>query len=125
MGISFAEYVRRLIASDLGEPVSRPDPTALFETWLLLAHRLGYGLAERWWEAIREGATAVEPVTAADLEVAFAIGASFRDQDFPIVERTSFAVMQRLGVLRAATLDEHFAIFRFGRDRRRAFEIVA
>jgi predicted nucleic acid-binding protein len=40
------------------------------------------------------------------------------------VDRTSFAVMQRLGVLRAASLDEHFAVFRFGRDRRRAFEIV-
>ena len=32
--------------------------------------------------------------------------------------------MQRLGVLRAASLDEHFAIFRFGRNRSRAFEIV-
>jgi hypothetical protein len=32
--------------------------------------------------------------------------------------------MQRLGVFRAAALDEHFAIFRFGRQRNRAFEIV-
>ena len=32
--------------------------------------------------------------------------------------------MQRLGVLRAATLDEHFAIFRFGRGLIRAFEII-
>lgn len=32
--------------------------------------------------------------------------------------------MQRLGVSRAAALDEHFAIFRFGLDRSRAFEIV-
>jgi hypothetical protein len=32
--------------------------------------------------------------------------------------------MQRLGVHRAATLDQHFAIFRFGRGRSRAFEIV-
>jgi len=69
-------------------------------------------------------ASALETVTAADLEVAFAIGESFPDQDFSIVDRTSFAVMQRLGVLRAATLDHHFAVFRFGRDRNRAFEIV-
>ena len=32
--------------------------------------------------------------------------------------------MQRLGVLRAASLDDHFAVFRFGRERERAFEIV-
>ena len=76
------------------------------------------------WRGTCDGATAVEPVTAADVEVAFAIGQSLEDQDFSIVDRTSFAVMQRLGVLYAAALDEHFAIFRFGRGLARAFEIV-
>jgi predicted nucleic acid-binding protein len=96
----------------------------LVETWLLLAHRLGHPVAEGWWDAVRMGAAAVEPVTAADLEVASAIGRDFPDQDFSIVDRTSFAVMQRLGVQRAASFDQHFAIFRFGRNRDRAFEIV-
>lgn len=96
----------------------------LVEAWILIAHRLGRGSAERFWEAIRAGAASVEAVIAADLDVAFAIGESFPDQDFSIVDRTSFAVMQRLGVFRAASLDEHFAIFRFGRNRSRAFEIV-
>jgi hypothetical protein len=32
--------------------------------------------------------------------------------------------MQRLGVFRAATFDHHFAVFRFGRGRGRAFEIM-
>lgn len=80
--------------------------------------------AERYWAAIRSGVASVEPVGLADLEVAFAIGEAYPDQDFSIVDRSSFAVMQRLGILRAATLDEHFAIFRFGPDRSRAFEIV-
>ncbi len=96
----------------------------LVETWFLIGHRLGRSAAERFWEGVRAGAAAIEPVVAGDLEVAFLIGADFADQDFSIVDRTSFAVMQRLGVFRAATLDEHFAIFRFGRDRTRAFEIV-
>ena len=96
----------------------------LLETWFLIAHRLGRNSAERYWEAIRNGSASVEPVSTADLEVAFAIGEGFPDQDFSIVDRTSFAVMQRLGVFRAASLDEHFAIFRFGRNRSRAFEIV-
>ena len=96
----------------------------LVETWLLLAHRLGRDAAERYWEAVRAGAASVEPVTAADLETAFAVANDFPDQDFSIVDRTCFAVMQRLGILRVASLDEHFAIFRFGRNRDRAFEIV-
>lgn len=96
----------------------------LVETWLLIARRLGRTAAGRWWRTVRAGAASVEPVGPGDLEVAFAIGEDFPDQDFSIVERTSFAVMQRLGVLSAASLDEHFAVFRFGRDRKRAFEIV-
>lgn len=96
----------------------------LVETWFLIAHRLGRSAAERYWDAIRSGAASIEPVSTADLEVAFAIGEGFPDQDFSIVDRTSFAVMQRFGVFRAASLDEHFAIFRFGRNRNRAFEIV-
>ena len=91
---------------------------------MLLAHRLGRPAAEQFWAAIRGGAAAVEPVGLADLEVAFGIGDDFPDQGFSIVDRSSFAVMQRLGVHRAATLDEHFAIFRFGRDRSSAFEIA-
>jgi predicted nucleic acid-binding protein len=63
-------------------------------------------------------------VTAADLEAAWAIGLLFPDQDFPITDRTSFAVMQRLGIGRAAAFDDDFAVYRFGPDRRRAFEIV-
>ena len=96
----------------------------LVETWFLLAHRLGRALAERFWQTIRSGAASVEIVIAADLDVALAIGEGFPDQDFSIVDRTSFAVMLRLGVLRVASLDEHSAIFRFGRNRTRAFEIV-
>ena len=96
----------------------------LVETWFLIRHRLGRPAAERFWEALRAGAAVVEPVVAADLEVAFSIGVDFADQGFSIVDRTSFAVMQRLGVFRAAALDEHFAIFRFGRQRDRAFEVV-
>jgi predicted nucleic acid-binding protein len=96
----------------------------LVESWFLIGHRLGRSAAERFWEALRGGAAAIEPVVAADLEVAFLIGTDFADQDFSIVDRTSFAVMQRLGLFRAAALDEHYAIFRFGRKRERAFEIV-
>lgn len=96
----------------------------LVETWLLLRRRLGGIAAQRFWDGLRSGASTLESVGAVDLEVAWAIGEAFPDQDFSIVDRTSFAVMQRLGVLRAATLDDDFAVYRFGPRRDRAFEVV-
>jgi predicted nucleic acid-binding protein len=96
----------------------------LVETWILLRFRLHREAAERFWAALRGGLAEIEPVTAADLQVAWAISESFPDQDFSIVDRTSFAVMQRLGVLRALAFDGDFAIFRFGPGRKRAFEII-
>lgn len=96
----------------------------LVETWMLLRRRLGGEAAERFWDALRRGAAAIEPVTAADLEVAWTIGAAFTDQGFSIVDRTSFAVMQRLGLDRVATFDHHFAVYRHGPRRDRAFTVL-
>jgi predicted nucleic acid-binding protein len=106
-----------------GEPIVTSDHV-LVEIWILLRHRLGRDAAERWWSAVREGAAQVESVGPADLEVAWSIGQAFADQDFSIVDRTSFAVMRRLGVYRAASLDRDFAVFRYGPRRDRAFEVV-
>lgn len=96
----------------------------LVETWLLVRHRLHRAAAERFWEGLRGGVAVVHPVTAVDLEQAWGIGEAFPDQDFSIVDRTSFAVMQRLGVHRVAAFDDDFAVFRFGPGKRRAFEMV-
>jgi hypothetical protein len=63
-------------------------------------------------------------VISADLEAAWSIGLAFPDQDFSLVDRTSFAVMQRLGLTKAASFDEDFAVFRYGRTRDKAFEII-
>jgi predicted nucleic acid-binding protein len=106
-----------------GEPLVTTDHV-LLETWTLLRHRIGRRAADRFWEALRHGVAMVEPVGAADLEAAWLISAAWRDQDFSIVDCTSFAVMRRLGIERAATLDHDFAIFRFGPARRRAFTVV-
>jgi predicted nucleic acid-binding protein len=106
-----------------GDPLVTTDHV-LVETWFLLDRRLGRAAAERFWDGLRRGVAAIEPVRAADLEVAWAIGEAFPDQDFSLVDRTSFAVMQRLAVYRAASFDAHFAVFRFGPDRRQAFEVL-
>lgn len=96
----------------------------LVETWLLLRHRLHRSAAERFWDGLRSGVAELEPVGAADLASAWAIGEAFPDQDFSVVDRTSFAVMQRLGLRRVATFDDDFAVYRFGKDRREAFSVV-
>lgn len=106
-----------------GEPLITTDHV-LVETWVLIRHRLHRKAAERFWDGLRSGVASIEPVGAADLESAWHMGTTFRDQDFSIVNRTSFAVMRRLGIERAASLDDDFAIFRFGPNRRRAFTIV-
>ena len=95
----------------------------LVETWHLANARLGADVAERLWGGLR-GSIAIECVLAADLEAAWGIGRAFPDQTFSVVDRTCFAVMERLGLHRAASFDDDFAIFRFGASRDRAFEIV-
>lgn len=96
----------------------------LLEVWFLLRHRIGREAAERFWTGLRGGVAELEPVGAADLEAAWSAGRRFPDQDFSIVDRTSFAVMERLGIRRVASFDEHFAIYRFGRERQEAFTVV-
>lgn len=96
----------------------------LIETWTLIRYRMRRQAAERFWGALRNAVAVIEPVGAADLEVAWSIGLAYRDQDFSIVDRSSFALMQRLGIERAASFDDDFAIYRFGPNRRRAFTIV-
>jgi len=97
----------------------------LAETWRLLRKRTGSTVANRFWQSIRDGRAELEFVGPTDLELAWTIGIDFSDQDFSLVDRTSFAVMQRLKLYRAASFDRDFAVFRFGPRRDRAFEIVA
>ena len=96
----------------------------LVETWLLLNSRYRREVAEQFWDRIRSGAIEIEYINAADLATAWTTGETFADQDFSIVDRTSFAVMERLGLTKAASFDEDFAIYRYGRARDKAFEVL-
>ena len=115
------ERAKQVLSTE--EPLLTTDHV-LVETWLLLRHRLGAEAARAFWAGLRRGAATLEHVLRADLDIAWEIGEEFRDQDFSLVDRTSFAVMRRLGLTRAATLDDDFAIYRYGRKRAGALEIV-
>ena len=97
----------------------------LVETWFLAANRLGIDVAETLVTAIRAGRARVEAATVADLEIASQIHGAFADQEFSIVDRTSWSIMQRLGVHEAISFDQYYSIYRFGRDRRQAFTVHA
>ena len=118
-----SSHARAVELLGAGEPLLTTDHVVV-ECSLLIQRRLGRAAAERFWAAIRSGSASVEPAGLADLEAAWSIGQSYPDQSFSIVDRTSFAVMQRLGIVRVASLDDDFAIFRYGARRERAFEVV-
>ena len=96
----------------------------LVETWRLIHHFLSADAAEIFWDGLRSGAATIEQTTAADLEAAWVIGERFPDQDFSLVDRTSFALMERLGISRVISFDSDFAVFRYGRGRKRALEVL-
>ena len=96
----------------------------LLECWTLLRARIHRAAAETFWDGLRSGIARIESVGPVDLHAAWAIGRAFPHQDFSLVDRTSFAVMERLGVERAASFDNDFAIYRYGPRRARAFQVV-
>ena len=94
-------------------------------SWFLTANRLGVDIAKTLVTAIRAGRARVDVVTLADLEIAAHIHDAFADQQFSIVDRTSWSIMQRLGVHEAISFDWDYSISRFGRNRRQAFTVHA
>jgi predicted nucleic acid-binding protein len=96
----------------------------LVETWTLLRWRIGREAAKAFWEALRTGVATLETVGPADLQAAWTTGRNFPDQDSSLVDRTSFAAMERLGLQRVATFDDDFAVYRYGASRTKAFEVV-
>jgi predicted nucleic acid-binding protein len=94
------------------------------EMWLLAQRRIHRRAAEAFWAGIRSGTAEVINVLPVDFDLAWSITRDFPDQRFSLVDRTSFAVMERLGLTRVASFDNDFAVYRYGRNRDRAFEVL-
>lgn len=96
----------------------------LVENWMLSAHRLGPEIADRYWATMIDSGVSLEFVSGDDLRLAFAIRRGWPDQRFSIVDCTSFVLMERLRLNRVTTFDQDFSIYRYGPQRRKAFEII-
>lgn len=80
------------------------------EAYTLIGARQSWEAARAW---LREFDVPIERVTAEDEERAIAILLRYKDKSFSFVDATSFAVMERLGVQDAFTLDDHFRQYGF------------
>ena len=94
------------------------------ETWLLIRARLGRAAAMRFWDSMGTGVVGVLGVTSRDFARARRIAREWHDQEFSLVDCTSFSVMERLGIEEAFAFDSHFRIYRHGPHRRKAFRII-
>jgi predicted nucleic acid-binding protein len=93
--------------ADLGRSRARllTSNHVLFETYSLMLNRLGRHMAARWLRALR---LQVERATREDERQAVRIVLRYRDKDFSLVDASSFALMERLGIRQAVAFDPHF-----------------
>lgn len=95
----------------------------LVECWFLIESRLGRKKALVFWDGLQSGIASLVIVQSGDLAVARKIMNDFQDQDFSLVDATSFAVMERLGEKEAFAFDAHFGVYRFGERRAQSFTV--
>lgn len=118
------QRARRLLQSLAAE---RPFTTdhVLLETWMMIRVRASWQAAMRFLGSIRGTPLSIETATLADLERAQAIATIWSDQQFDLIDCTSFAVIERVGCHCAASFDADFAVWRYGPDRKRALDVVS
>jgi uncharacterized protein len=66
----------------------------------------------------------IENIGEADWSIAAAIARRFADQTFSLIDRTSFAAMERLAISQAVSFDDDFVVYRYGPDRTSAFTVL-
>ena len=119
---SQTEIAQSLLIGKAGALVT--SDLVLAELWNLVNARADHYIANRVTTAISGGVARVECAIETDLEVAAAILEAFRDQAFSLTDRTSWAIMERLGITDALALDADFRIYRYGPQKRRAFAVL-
>ena len=111
-----------LLSAHSGRLATTDD--VLVESWLLTRNRTHRRIADELVDrVVNDGLAEILTTSKQDVAAALRIGREFSDQDFSLVDRTSWVVMERHGIDEAIAFDADFAIYRYGPDRRRAFTI--
>ena len=116
----------RLVVRLLGEHQRRLATTdhVLVETWAVARSRRHRAAADELVATILDRDIAeVLTATPQDIATALRIGETFADQDFSMVDRTSWAVMERCGITEAVAFDIDFSVYRYGPGLHQAFTI--
>ncbi len=120
-GDAHSPVARSLLADNAGALVT--SDLVLAELWNLVNARVDHHTANRLVSSITAGVARVECVTDEDLDAAAGAPAALPDRAFSLTDRTSWALMERLGISDALALGADFRIFRYGPQRRRAFSV--
>ncbi|MBI2058854.1 MAG: type II toxin-antitoxin system VapC family toxin [Nitrospirae bacterium] len=85
----------------------------LTEVWSLIEHRAGIKPAFLWWEAIMASSYELLPVEPFDLTEALKIRKRYRDQNFGLVDCSTFALCEKHRISSVFTFDrKHFSVYR-------------
>src|SRR5258708_18086487 len=98
------EAAARLL-NDIGTRDVVTTDHVITEAWTLINARYGRPYAMAFWNGVAASPFAIEQVSLVDLERARGIANAWADQNFSIVDCTSFVVMERLGIRKVATFD--------------------
>jgi uncharacterized protein len=96
----------------------------IVETWLLINSRIDFRTAEHFFHGATNGSCQIVRVIEDDWRKSSMIASHFADQTFSIVDRTSFAVMERLKITKVVSFDDDFIIYRYGPSLVQAFEVL-
>ncbi len=96
----------------------------IVETWLLTNSRIDFATAERFSSGVRDGSCTIVGASEDDWRQSSVIANRFPDQTFSIVDRISFAIMERLAISQVVSFDDDFVIYRFGQNLTNAFEVL-
>lgn len=108
----------------VGQDDLKTSDHVIVETWYLLRSRLGRTAAMAFWDGLDRGVITILGVGARDFQRGREIAKEWPHQTFSIVDCTSFALIERLGIRRAFAFDRRFQIIRLGWQRQRALQIL-
>jgi len=96
----------------------------LLECWYLMNNHLGRQEALQFWDGLTSGVVEIVDLDLLVRKKAREIIENYSDQNFSLVDATSFALMEQGGIGRAFTFDYHFQIYRFGDANEDYFEVI-